>query len=119
MKTELTIEWKGCHLESLANKRENKFSKSGRASEQRQGMLLRLANKLRTVGLKAPFAVEITRIGPRKLDSDNLSISAKHVRDGVADALGVDDGDETKIQFTYQQEKAKGYAVRVAIKGAS
>jgi hypothetical protein len=35
----------------------------------------------------------ITRHGVRALDSDNLAGAGKHVRDGLADALGIDDRD--------------------------
>jgi hypothetical protein len=57
--------------------------------------------------------VTITRIAPRELDSDNLASCAKGIRDGVADALRVDDGDE-RIRWTYKQERGKP-AVRVDI----
>ena len=114
----LMVEWKGCRLESLANKRENHFKKAARASKQRNGMLMRLANKLRTKPLSGPFHVKITRIGVKNLDSDNLAISAKHIRDGIADALGVDDGDKEKIRFEYAQETGGGYSVRVEISAA-
>lgn len=60
--------------------------------------------------------VTITRLGKRKLDDDNLAISAKHLRDGIADALGIDDGDTARIQWHYAQEISKGYAARVTIK---
>lgn len=38
-----------------------------------------------------PSRIEVTRVGPRPLDADNLVASAKAVLDGVAAALGVDD----------------------------
>lgn len=60
------------------------------------------------------LSVLITRLGPRKLDSDNLAISAKAVRDGIAQALGVDDGDETAVHWDYAQERG-AYGVRVRI----
>lgn len=60
------------------------------------------------------LSVLITRIGPRRLDSDNLAISAKAVRDGIAQALGVDDGDETAVRWDYAQERGS-YGVRVRI----
>jgi hypothetical protein len=58
--------------------------------------------------------VTLTRIAPRKLDTDNLQGALKAVRDGVADALGIDDG-AGKVAWAYGQEKgrAKEYAVRV------
>jgi hypothetical protein len=48
------------------------------------------------------------------MDSDNLAIAAKSLRDGVADKLGIDDGDP-RITWAYAQEKSKGYAVRIEI----
>jgi hypothetical protein len=61
-------------------------------------------------------SITLTRIAPRALDTDNLSSGLKAVRDGVADALNVDDG-SSHIQWRYAQERSKPgeYAVRVAI----
>lgn len=59
-------------------------------------------------------SVIITRIGKRKMDSDNLASSAKAVRDGIAMALGVDDGDG-RYTWRYEQELGKEYGVRVSV----
>ena len=61
-------------------------------------------------------AITLTRIAPRVLDYDNLASGLKAVRDGVADALRVDDG-STRIRWRYTQERGKPreYAVRVEI----
>ena len=61
-------------------------------------------------------AITLTRIAPRVLDTDNLASAMKAVRDGVADALGVDDG-SSRLTWRYAQEKGKTreYAVRVEI----
>lgn len=61
-------------------------------------------------------AITLTRIAPRALDTDNLASGLKAIRDGVADALGVDDG-SSRIQWRYAQERGKPgeYAVRVEI----
>lgn len=78
---------------------------------------------------KFPCRVTIVRIGKRKMDDDNLASSAKHVRDGVADAYGVDDGDE-RWEWRYRQESWKGgeygswkagpvYGVRIEIEEVS
>ena len=67
--------------------------------------------------MRLPCTVTITRLGPRKLDSDNLATSAKGLRDGIADKLGVDDGDE-RITWCYAQEKSKTYGVRIEIEEA-
>jgi len=52
-----------------------------------------------------PCTITLTRIGVRLLDSDNLASAFKHVRDGIADALGVDDGPEGPITWRYEQRK--------------
>jgi hypothetical protein len=63
-----------------------------------------------------PFVVTLTRIAPRKLDSDNLNSAFKAMRDGIADWLCVDDGHES-VTWVYAQRKGrKGeYAAEVAI----
>jgi len=61
-----------------------------------------------------PVTVLLTRIGPRKLDSDNVAGCLKAVRDGVADALGVDDGDESMVTWQYAQARGP-YGVRVEL----
>lgn len=63
--------------------------------------------------------VHITRLGRGQLDVDNLAISAKHVLDGIADAVGINDRD---LQVTYAQERCGVYAVRLELseqKGAA
>jgi len=69
-------------------------------------------------GFKIPFEgvpvhVHLTRLASRKLDTDNLAGSLKHVRDAVAKYMGCDDGDESKITWSVGQEPQKGYAVRI------
>jgi hypothetical protein len=61
-----------------------------------------------------PVKVTLTRIGPRKMDQQNLGGALKHIIDGIADAYGVDDGDE-RWEFIFKQEKNKDYGVRVLI----
>ena len=63
-----------------------------------------------------PVVVTITRIGHRKLDTDNLAISAKAVRDQIARLYGVDDGSDL-YTWEYAQEKAKPgvHACRITI----
>lgn len=61
-----------------------------------------------------PKAVHFLRQGKRRLDPDAVGNSNKHVQDAVCAYLGCSDGDET-IQFSYDQEKAKEYAVVVTI----
>ena len=60
--------------------------------------------------------IRLTRVAPRGLDSDNLAGALKAVRDGVADALGVNDGDP-RITWLYGQRQGgvREYLVEVTI----
>lgn len=63
-----------------------------------------------------PCVVTITRIAPRALDSDNLVGSAKHCRDSVAAAFGIDDRDP-RVEWRVAQERGapNTYGARVEI----
>lgn len=63
-----------------------------------------------------PVAITLTRLGVRKLDDDNLRPALKSIRDGIADAYGVEDNDP-RIVWHYGQETCKrgGCGVRVKI----
>lgn len=63
-------------------------------------------------------SVQITRIAPRELDDDNLRASAKSIRDGITDALGLKNDRDPKLQWEYAQERGapKQYAVRVTVR---
>jgi hypothetical protein len=65
----------------------------------------------------APVVVTITRIGPRKLDSDNLASACKYVRDAVAIAVGEDDGSDL-YTWVYKQQTGKIYGVDIEITAA-
>jgi hypothetical protein len=56
--------------------------------------------------LSGPLVVTITRISSGTLDDDALPASAKHVRDGCADALGISDNDP-RVAWRYKAEKCK------------
>lgn len=94
-------------LVSGANVREHWAVRAKRAKAHRTACLL-------VPSCDVPCVVTLTRFGPRELDSDNLAISAKHVRDGIADRLGVNDNDP-RVVWLYAQERAKEYGVRVEI----
>lgn len=57
------------------------------------------------------MVVHVIRRAPRLLDSDNLVSSAKALRDGIADGLGVNDRDP-RVEWVVSQEKGEA-AVRV------
>lgn len=61
--------------------------------------------------------VTIARLAPSSgLDDDNLRAALKAVRDGVADALGVDDRD-ARVTWAYEQRRSKPrvWAVEIRI----
>ena len=64
--------------------------------------------------LPLPVVVRITRVGPRRLDDDNLARSAKAVRDAVAGWLGCDDADP-RVSWVYAQERNRLYSVEVIV----
>jgi len=62
------------------------------------------------------LVVTLCRVAPRTLDDDNLRGATKGLRDGVADALGINDNDP-RVTWEYQQRRghAGEYAVSVTI----
>lgn len=100
---------------SEANTKEHWAVKSKRAKEQRKMAGMGLSMSLMFEGKhELPLAISFVRVGKKDLDSDNLQSSMKAIRDGVADALGINDGDK-RITWDYQQEKGKEYAVKIRI----
>lgn len=102
---------------SEANLRSHWIPKARRAKSHRHiGFVMTRAKLGPPCFLGRPFVVTLTRIAPRQLDSDNLAIGFKAVRDGIADALGINDGDKA-VTWNYTQErgKPKQYAARVVI----
>lgn len=102
-------------LVSEANMREHWAIKNKRKkSQQRAVELVWLAQRIRVA---PPVVVHLTRVGVRKLDSDNLAGSCKGVRDQIAKLIGVDDGDERKVRWEYSQRKGlpKEYGLEVRI----
>lgn len=101
---------------SEANVREHWRKRADRTREHRFVAYLATIVALRAAGyaagngvrpaLQKPIVVTLTRIGPRKLDSDNLAGSAKHARDGIADALGINDGDDQQAVWVYGPQRS-------------
>lgn len=100
--------WRERHARSQAQRTAAKLTTAASLAGDRP------AERLST----EPLVVTIVRIAPGRcwLDSDNLVGSAKHVRDGVADALGVNDRD-TRVTWHVEQRKGAGteHAVEVTI----
>lgn len=116
----VAVDVPGLRLVSEANEPGMSIAKAGRTAKQRKLVAAHLhaATRGRGTSLQSPLVVVVTRIGPRALDDDNLAGSIKHVRDGIADWLGRDDGDGSVRWLCEQARPAKGaarYGVRVAI----
>jgi hypothetical protein len=64
-----------------------------------------------------PLLVTLTRLSAGTMDDDGLASSLKAVRDGVAQAVGIDDGDRARLRFRYEQRKVPrgGFGVEVRI----
>jgi len=62
--------------------------------------------------------VTLVRLAPRRLDDDNATAAMKGARDETAVWLRVDDGDEARVRFVVEQERATGYAVRIVVEHA-
>jgi len=109
------------HTVSEANRADHEHwrVRQKRAKAQRSAVALwapRTANVPRD-GSALPCTVELVRIAPRKLDSeDNDRMSLKHVRDGIADWLGVNDRDpRVTWRYNFRREQPRTYGVEIII----
>ena len=98
---------------SEANRREHWRARWKRAKAQRAAAYFTVKAAL-PAQARPPYRVSLTRRGPRKLDGDNLQSALKAIRDGVADALDVNDGDSKAVRFTYRQTAGRpGIKIKV------
>lgn len=89
------------------NAREHRLETARRVKQERQAALLTAkAFYVRPMRAEEIAKVTMTRLGPRRMDDDNLAAAMKAVRDGIADALGVDDGDP-RIMWVPRQLTAR------------
>jgi len=99
---------------SLANMREHWAKRAKRSRNERALARLVLS---RSQTPNPPLVVTLTRVAPRKLDTDNLAGALKSVRDGVADWIGIDDGD-SRVEWVCSQKPGgvRIYAVEVEVR---
>ena len=99
---------------SMANLRMHWAVKAKTVKSQRQKAFNALCGAGAPPAL--PVTIVMTRVAPRPLDGDNLQAAFKAVRDGVADWLGVDDGDQ-RLDWQYCQRSAgvKVYQVEIEV----
>lgn len=103
-------------LRSVANRRDHPLAAAGRAASERRTAELVTAAALRSspdLRWAPRLLVTIHRAASRSvaLDGDNLARAAKHVRDGIARALRLDDGDP-RLVWRYAQSKPAARAER-------
>ena len=98
-------------LPSLANCRMH-WRKLARLKREQATWVLVALNVLKLP--KTPLVVTITRVGPKRLDDDNLISSMKAVQDQVAKMVGVDDGSHL-YTWVRRQRINKTYSVEIEI----
>jgi hypothetical protein len=102
---------------SVANLRMHWAVKAKLVRDHRTRTRMSLNAAAQSSGLEMlPVTVVLTRVAPRRLDGDNLQSGFKAVRDGVADWLGVDDGNGL-IDWQYVQRSGRPgeYAVEIEV----
>lgn len=111
---------------SEANQREHWAEKNRRKRLQQSAvgwaMLAELGGSTVRYEIQWPMRITLVRVRPkgrRKLDKDNCAGSMKHVQDAIAMQFGIDDGDESKVAWEYDQAIGQGnkYSVIVVLNG--
>jgi hypothetical protein len=99
--------------EAIASLRGRR-GQASRSKTQRGAARMALAQSRLEPGGRA--IVRLVRISPRELDGDNLAAALKAVRDGVADALGVNDRDPRVTWLPdWERGAPRQHAVRVEV----
>lgn len=98
---------------SLANARLYWRKRAEIAKAQRNKAKWMVQNEVR-YPFPLPVRVTLTRAAPRALDDDNLAGALKHVRDGVADGLGLPN-DRDNVTWQYGQARQREPEVWVDI----
>lgn len=113
----LVVEIEDMRLKGSLNAREHWRARASRVRREREAAHWTLMDAKRP---PLPVVVRLVRIAPRSLDDDNLQGVFKAIRDGVADAYGIDDKDRSRIRFEYDQERGapRQYGVRIEVQPA-
>lgn len=112
-------------LRSKANEatvtRRGRMGQSDRTKTQRSAARMALAGsgwRERLEHSSTPdkdrIVVLLTRVSPRNLDDDNLAGALKAVRDGVADAFGINDRDP-RVVWLVDWEQGKKHEVKIEV----
>lgn len=112
--------WLAIDTGSPANERGSSRWRGARDARVRGRVCSLVAPVLLAHRVRPPCVVVLVRVSPRPLDSDNAASSLKRVRDGVADALGIDDADP-RVSWVVEQRrgpaKVRGVVVEVYPRG--
>jgi hypothetical protein len=118
---EKIVEWSiPIHTVSEANCSEHWTKKKKRHDLQKKWIWAYFKRSGTKIPL--PCHIKLTRLGKKLLDSDNLPVSMKWVRDSIADQLipGMAAGradDDSRITWQYSQEISSEYFVVVTFFG--
>src|SRR3990172_8300722 len=105
------------HLRSAANLHDFHWAQRHRRVKAERQSIATAARAFGVRPITAPLVVTLTRIAPRKLDGhDNLRSAFKVTVDSIADALGLRDDSDARVEWRYEQERGKPSAVRVEIR---
>lgn len=99
---------------NTSNSREHWRATAKRAKSVRA--LAKTLVRAEIFGSILPCVVRLVYVGPRELDDDGVASAVKSLRDGVADALDVDDRDP-RVVWVPDQERGgvREYGARVEI----
>jgi hypothetical protein len=102
---------------SEANQSEHWREKYRRKKAQQREMNAEWLRAVKGRKVQLPCTVRFLRIGPKRLDKDNLSGCFKHLQDEVARMLGVDDGGNL-VTWEYDQCAIgeRSYNVKVQVR---
>lgn len=92
-------------------------SNARRKAERAKGGVLAFRIGLEMHGWKPitdPRVVVLTRISPKPFDDDNNAAALKSVRDGMAEAWGINDADP-RVTWVTDWRKGKAHAVEAAL----
>src|SRR5215831_9187211 len=101
---------------SEANSREHWAKKAVRHDTQRRWIWATF--KTEKPNIPFPCHIKLTRVAKRYLDSDNLPVSMKYIRDAIADQIfpGLAPGqadNDSRLSWEYSQTKGKECSVIV------
>jgi hypothetical protein len=91
-------------------------TRSKRTKAQREAAYYSMRQQIGgAMNCRTPATITITRVGPyNRMDTDNLHAALKHIRDGVADWLGLDDGSPL-LTWKSEQRRNPVWSIEIAI----